>query len=68
MTVTYEVPESLRSLRQSDFGTMLSCGRKLYLSKGEGHPRRSSRKMMVGTSFHKGVECLYRSVLLGDRV
>ena len=68
MTVTYEVPESLRSLRQSDFGTILSCGRKLYLSKGEGHPRRSSRKMMVGTSFHKGVECLYRSVLLGDRV
>ncbi len=64
----YEVPAELRSLRQSDFGTMLSCGRKLYLDKVEGHPRKSTRKMMIGTAFHKGPENLYRSVLLGDRV
>jgi len=66
--MAYVVPEELKSLRQSDIGTMLSCGRKLYLSKVENYPRPSTKKQIVGTSFHRGVENIYRSIMLGDRV
>lgn len=64
----YTVPPSLRTLRQSNIGMMLTCGRKLWLTVADGLPWEASKKMLMGTAFHKGVENLYRSVLLGDRV
>lgn len=64
----YVIPKELRSLRQSDFGTALGCAAKLYLGKVLGHSRPASKKMLVGTAFHKGAENLYRSIKLGDRM
>lgn len=60
------VPTELLSLRQSDLGTVQACGRKLYLSKVAGLPRATSAKMLSGTAFHRGLESLYTSLLIGD--
>lgn len=66
--MSFTIPEQLRTLRQSDLGTMLSCGAKLWLSKVDGLARPASKKMLVGTAFHKGVECFYRALRDGDAI
>lgn len=66
--MSFVVPSELLSLRQSDIGTMLSCGQKLWIGKVEGVRRPSTKKQIYGSAFHKGVENLYRSVKLGDRL
>ena len=66
--MAFVVPDELRTLRQSDFGTGLSCGRKLWIGKVDGLRRPSTKKQIYGSAFHKGVENLYRSVKLGDRL
>lgn len=62
------VPIELRELRQSDLGTMLSCGRKLWLSKVERHPRPTTAKQISGTAFHRGLEAMYAAAMVGDLV
>jgi len=63
------VPADVLSiLRQSDLATVLSCGRKFQLAKVQGLHTPSNRKMYTGTAFHRGLESLYRSLQLGERL
>ncbi len=55
-----------RTLRQTELGTVLTCGRKWELERVAGLPRRVNHKMLVGTAFHRGAELLYRDLQVGN--
>lgn len=59
---------NLTNLRQTEIGTLLACGRKFYLERILGNKWAGSRKTFGGTAFHKGLESVYRSLMVGDRI
>ncbi len=63
-------PETMEitSLRQSEIGSVLACGQKFKLERLLGYRWEGSRKSYAGTAYHRGLESIYRSLLLGDRV
>jgi len=64
------VPSSLAitSIRQSELGAILACGHKFYLERILGYKWVGSRKSMTGTAFHRAMEAVYRSLMIGDRL
>ena len=60
-------PTAIKTYRQSDLASVLTCGRRFELEKIIGMPRTTNRKMLTGTAFHKGLETIYRPFQIGDR-
>jgi len=59
---------NVTSLRQSEIGAILACGHKWYLERVLGHQWSGSRKSFAGTAYHRGLESIYRALMIGDRV
>lgn len=59
---------SVSALRQTEIGTLLTCGRKFYLERVLGNKWTGNRKTFGGTAFHKGLESVYHSLMVGDQV